>query len=138
MPLVSALKRIAQGQTPAPLLIDAPGVTRGVAGAELLLGIAATGVDAVLVLARQGKAIPLLAELRSLAAGVFVSPCDPQARRLSKRERARRRTALWDASLEQVGEYTVAEDIPVIGTPPPEAAAKAWRGASDRPSGCRG
>ncbi len=130
LPLVSALQRLAEREISVPLLIDAPGVTRGVAGAELLLGIAAAArVDAVLVLAREGNAVPLPSELRSLAGAVFVIPCAAQARRPPKKERARRRTALWDGFLGQAQEYAIgAEDIQFIGTPPPEATRDAWRG----------
>ncbi|MGD2113053.1 MAG: Clp1/GlmU family protein, partial [Gammaproteobacteria bacterium] len=67
LPLVAALRRLATRAGPGVVLIDGPGVVRGVAGAELLPAvIEAAGADTVLVLARSGRPLPLAQELRAL------------------------------------------------------------------------
>ncbi|UCE76872.1 MAG: hypothetical protein JSU62_01215, partial [Gammaproteobacteria bacterium] len=51
LPLVDAVRRLATRAPAGPLLIDAPGVVRGVAGAELLLALVpALAADTVLCL----------------------------------------------------------------------------------------
>ena len=43
------------------MLVDAPGMVRGVAGAELLTGLVeAAAIDTILVLIREGKKLPLV------------------------------------------------------------------------------
>ncbi len=130
LPLISAVRRLAQGIDPTALLVDTPGVVRGVAGAELLLGlIDACSADAVLVLVRDSGAAPLAAELRAAGRPVFLVAASPSARRPGKRERARARTRLWDAYLAGATAHELMLDtVSVIGTPPPAGAEAAWTG----------
>jgi ribonuclease Z len=130
LPLVSAVTRLAGSLPPGTVLVDGPGVVRGIAGAELLPAIAqAAGVDAVLALAREGRPPPLAQELRALGLEAFTVPAALEARRPGKRVRARERTALWDAYLTDTTERPLALDqLATVGTPPPSDAAGAWRG----------
>ncbi len=130
LPLVDAVRRLATRAPPGPLLIDAPGVVRGVAGAELLLALVpALAADSVLCLARDTAAPPLAQELAALQAEVLLSPADPAARRPGKRARERARTRLWDRYLAAAAEYTIAMDqVRILGTPPPAADHAAWAG----------
>ncbi len=129
LPLAQAVRRLA-GTAPTPLLVDAPGVVRGVAGAELLTAIVeAAAIDTVLVLTREGRPLPLAGELRALGRAVYRVPAAPAAQRPGKAVRARRRTALWDAHLEHAQPQSLqAGAVHLVGTPPPLDAPAAWRG----------
>lgn len=130
LPLVSAVRRLTAGDASGVLFIDAPGVIRGVAGAELLVDLVeVAGIDVVLVLVRAGAAPPYPSELAAIASQVFVVPASASARRASKRQRARQRTRLWDAYLANAKEARIAlSDVQLIGTPPPIDVPTAWRG----------
>lgn len=129
LPLVAAARELARDHGKGTLLLDGPGVVRGVAGRELLAGLAgAAGIDLVLALTR-GDSPPLSAELSALGVEVVTVPVSPDARRPGKRSRARRRTARWDAYL--AGATESALDLALwncIGTPPPREAGEAWVG----------
>jgi ribonuclease BN (tRNA processing enzyme)/energy-coupling factor transporter ATP-binding protein EcfA2 len=130
LPLVQAVRRLARQLPPGVILVDGPGVVRGVAGAELVLGIAeATAIEAVLVLIREGRPVPLGEELRALPAAVFTAWAAPEAQRPAKRQRARARTVLWDLYLAGAASHRVdLERVNIVGTPPPRAATDAWTG----------
>ncbi len=130
LPLVDAVRRLATRAPAGPILIDAPGVVRGVAGAELLLALVpALAVDTVLCLVRDTAAPPLAQELAALPAEVLLSRADPAARRPGKRARERARTHLWDSYLATAAEYTLAMDqVRILGTPPPAADNEVWTG----------
>jgi ribonuclease BN (tRNA processing enzyme) len=130
LPLVTAVRRLAQSVPGGVVLVDAPGVVRGVAGAELLSAIVeAARIEAVLVLSRAGRPVPLEQELEALPAEVFVLQATEEAHRPGKRARARARTALWDAYLAAAGECRLAVDrLRIIGTPPPLTVPDAWTG----------
>ncbi len=130
LPLVSAVRRLTAGDATGVLFIDAPGVIRGVAGAELLVDLVEmAGIDVVLVLVRAGAALPYPSELAAIASEVFVVPAPAEACRASKRGRARQRTRLWDAYLANAKEARIAlSDVQLIGTPPPMDVPVAWRG----------
>jgi ribonuclease Z len=130
LPLVSAVRRLASRAPKGTLLVDAPGVVRGVAGSELLLGVAeAAGIGFVLALAREGKALPLANELKALAAQVVVVRAAPEAYCPNKRQRARERTRLWNAYLSDAEERRIELGrVELLGTPPPVAVADAWPG----------
>ncbi|HID49120.1 MAG TPA: hypothetical protein EYP40_05830, partial [Chromatiales bacterium] len=129
LPLVAAARELARDHGKGTLLLDGPGVVRGVAGRELLAGLAgAAGIDLVLALTR-GDSPPLSAELSALGVEVVTVPVSPDARRPGKRSRARRRTARWDAY--HAGATESALDLALwncIGTPPPREAGEAWVG----------
>jgi len=130
LPLVEAVRRLAQRVTTDTLLLDGPGVVRGVAAAELLFALkAATAADLVLALVREGGTPPLPAELRALPAEVIRVLAAAEAHRPGKRARARERTRLWDAWLSDAEERTIdLARIQLIGTPPPVGIPKAWSG----------
>ncbi len=130
LPLVTAVRRLAARIDHGVLLIDSPGVVRGVAGRELLHGlIEAAGADAVLALTEAGRPVPLLAELRGLGLEVFVMPAAAEAMRPGKRARARQRSELWDAHLAGAGEHVLDLDrLNLLGTPPPVGEPSAWPG----------
>jgi polynucleotide 5'-kinase involved in rRNA processing len=130
LPLVSAVRRLAQEVSPGVLLVDGPGVVRGVAGAELLLGIAeAAAIEVVLALAREGRSIPLRKELLALPAEVFALRVTTAAGRPGKRLRARERTRLWDAQLaDAVEQHLEPGQLRFIGMPPPLDVPSAWTG----------
>lgn len=130
MPLVSAVGRLARKVASAPLILDAPGVVRGVAGAELLLGLAeAAGVDAVLMLVRKGEPPRLMDELRSTSAKLFFVEAAAEAHSPTRRLRERSRTKLWDEYLGGTQErvFDIASTN-LLGTPPPLDVRDAWPG----------
>ncbi|MEA3274190.1 MAG: MBL fold metallo-hydrolase [Pseudomonadota bacterium] len=111
LPLVQALRRLAGRAPNTPLLVDAPGVVRGTVAAELLAGmIDAADVDLVLALLPEGGAEAEAAKalLRNLEVEVLVIAPSPLARRRSKKQRARDRTAEWDSWLASAQEQTLA------------------------------
>lgn len=130
LPLVSAVRRLSHQIPDGLALIDAPGVVRGIAGRELLHGLVeAAAVDVVLALSVQNQLPPLLEELRSLTADVFVLPAASCAKRPGKRIRARQRTEQWDQLLRtgRLQKLDLGELI-IVGTPPLPAETSAWKG----------
>lgn len=121
---------VADGAPSCPLLIDAPGVVRGIAGAELLTGLVESlEVYAVLALIRGHKAPPLADELCALPAEVYAIHADPKARRPGKKRRDKRRTAQWDAYLEAGEERNFdLSTLQAVGAPPPSDVGIAWSG----------
>jgi len=130
LPLVRALRRLAQTVAAGVLLVDGPGVVRGVAGAELLGAVVeAARIDVVLMLTRTGRTVPLLQELRALPVEVHAVPAADAASRPGKRARAAWRTGLWDAWLANAGERVLDTGrLQLTGTPPPLEAPDAWTG----------
>jgi ribonuclease BN (tRNA processing enzyme) len=129
LPLIEAVSRLAKKVEDAALLIDTPGVVRGVAGAELLTSLVrAAGVDLVAVLVREGHEPPLDQELKALAAEVVMVQASASARRPSKSVRDRLRTRLWDTCLAHATEREVSlSELRLLGTPPRQAL-EAWLG----------
>ena len=130
LPLVDALRRLIHKAPPGTLLIDGPGVVRGVAGAELLLAIAeATRVDLVFMLTRNLDVVPLAHELKAVGSKVVAVPVSTAAHRPSKRARAKSRTRLWDAYLEHATIQRMAfSTVQLLGIPPPTDIIAAWTG----------
>ena len=130
LPLVSAVKRLAGMHNTGILLVDAPGVVRGVAGAELLTGLVeAAVIDAVLVLVRKGKKVPLANELNSFHAAVYFVEAASMARCPSKRQRSRYRRRLWNIYLSKAVEKKIQlSEVILTGTPPPLDAKDEWQG----------
>jgi ribonuclease Z len=130
LPLVSAVARLAQQVPSEVVLVDGPGVVRGIAGAELLPGITqAARIEVVLALAREGRPAPLAQELSALPIEVVAVEAASGAGLPGKRVRARERTALWDAYLGDAVERRVAiAQLRIIGTPPPADVPTAWSG----------
>lgn len=130
LPLVSAVARLARQAGEGMLLLDGPGVVRGVAGAELLHGLVeAAGVDLVLALSAAQRPLPLAAELALLPAEVQRVVAAADASPPGKHARARARTARWDAYLADATELQLdLNALRLLGTPPPADQGDAWTG----------
>jgi ribonuclease Z len=134
LPLMVAASRLCalaeQATRDAIILIDPPGVARGVGAAELLMALVTQlAVDAVITIGRGGVSLPLVPELAWRSAALLRVSAPPQARRPPKAERATHRTSLWDAYLAHgVQETFRLEDIALLGTPPPMHLPNAWSG----------
>lgn len=130
LPLLSAVKRLVQQAPQGFLLIDAPGVTRGIAGSELLTGmVELLGIDTVLVLNRQSKPLPLMNELLSLGVRILPVHAHPQACRPGQKARAHNRTRQWRTYLSDSHEITIhLSDLHMTGSPPPIDVPDAWTG----------
>ena len=80
LPLTTAVTTLLSHAPAELVLIDASGVVRGVAGSELLAGLAgACGVDCVLALTPRDQAPLLPDELHALVATVYVVQAAPEA-----------------------------------------------------------
>lgn len=133
LPLVAAAQQLAQQPVDGTLLIDAPGVVRGVAGRELLEGlVGALQPDAILLVVAEGEVPQLLDELKRLAAGgmaIYQVVAAEEAQRPGKRARARQRTAQWEHYLASAAIHQLELDsLNLTGTPPPREASHAWTG----------
>jgi ribonuclease BN (tRNA processing enzyme) len=130
LPLVSAVRHLAERLPPGHLLIDAPGIVRSVAGAELLTGLVeAAAINTVVVLTHEDNKLPLANELATIPCRVVRVQAAKNARLPGQRKRARQRTHLWNAYLHGAATKTVmvAETL-LTGTPPPAAAERDWQG----------
>jgi ribonuclease BN (tRNA processing enzyme) len=129
LPLTSAAGTLARAVETGTLLIDAPGVVRGVAGAELVESLVrATNTDLILVLNRPDRPLTLGDELEELGVELAWIRADDQARRPGSHTRARRRTRLWDLYLKGGAVHRVPLDaLTLLGTPP-RRAPEAWQG----------
>ena len=122
------------------VLIDPPGVVRGVGGAELLVALVdSLEVDLVIVLCREKGVVPLYQELEYLKAEKIYITSAPGARRPSRIERFKARTKLWDDFIINAGEKTVRLDkLQILGTPPPVEVFQAWQGRQVALLDCKG
>ncbi|MCU7921997.1 MAG: hypothetical protein KZQ88_04800 [Candidatus Thiodiazotropha sp. (ex Dulcina madagascariensis)] len=129
LPLVSAVSRLANEVSAGTLLLDTPGVTRGVAGAELLVSLVeAADIDLLLVLQRLTQPPLLVHELQSLGIEVAYIKAAEKASRPGKMRRARHRTRLWDDYLGGAEDCTLPlRRLQLLGTPP-RNAPEAWLG----------
>lgn len=129
LPLAAAVTALARSADGAILLVDTPGLVRGVAGAELLDAlVVAAEIDLVLAVRRPGAPLPLGDELHALGVEVVDIAASEQARPLSSPRRARQRTLLWQRYLGSGERHRVAlEGLSLIGTPPRQAP-EAWLG----------
>lgn len=130
LPLVAAVRRLAATVQAGTLLLDGPGVVRGLAGAELLAGLVeAADIDTVLALTHPDRPLPLAADLAALPVALHRVQASEGAQRPGKRSRARARTQLWERHLADGTEQRLDLDtLQCLGTPPPREAASAWVG----------
>jgi len=130
LPLVTAVRQLVQPEPNGVLLIDGPGVVRGIAGRELLAGlIDAAEVEAVLALTAADRLPPLLDELQTWISEVYVVHAASEAKRPGKRTRARLRTEQWDAYLATAVEHKIdLARVNLSGTPPPLEESYCWQG----------
>ncbi|MEW8534257.1 MAG: Clp1/GlmU family protein [Candidatus Thiodiazotropha endolucinida] len=129
LPLIEAAGDLASQVEGGTLLLDTPGVVRGVAGAELLISLAhRADVDLVMVLMREGQPLHLSQELQSLAAEVVAVEASASASRPGKGIRDRQRTRHWDDYLSHASEVEIdLSEVAILGTPPRQAT-EAWVG----------
>lgn len=134
LPLVLAAGRLAaladKADNKGPLLLDPPGVVRGVGGAELLMALAESlHIDAVLAIHPEEKELPLAVEISTLHGQLITVTASSTARRPTKTERSRHRNQLWEDFLGSSDELHIDLDtLPVVGTPPPVEVPSAWTG----------
>ncbi len=127
LPLVQAAAELAGRAGSGVLLVDAPGVVRGVAGAELVTALAqATGMEAVVWLSRT-RAVPAAVAALPLPRVQVEAPA--AAARPGRRRRAAARTAAWERYLEAASRHRLPlEGLALAGTPPPLDVPEAWPG----------
>jgi len=130
LPLVNAVRSLAIHITAGTVLIDCPGVVRGVAGRELLQALfEATTADTVLALSAVDRPLPLVDELYTLNADIYLLHAAAEARRPGKRTRARQRTEQWDTCLAGAScQAFQLSNMNLVGTPPLSAEAGSWTG----------
>jgi len=134
LPLLLAARRLLdvaeKPEASGPLLIDPPGVVRGVGGAELLIALAEYfAIDAVVEIRQQGCEREQAAELASLKADLVPVAASPAARLPARLERKKNRTRLWDQWLGSGHEISFEPDaLRILGTPPPADIPAAWAG----------
>jgi ribonuclease Z len=130
-PLVSAAARLARGVSEGPLLVDAPGVWRGLTAAELVEGLAAAcGLNAAVVIERApGEAEALADALGAAGLALVRVRSHPAARDDSSAARARLRTEAWERCMAGAPTWRLAlAGLRVIGTRPPLDDPEAWAG----------
>ncbi len=130
LPLIDALNRLFEQIPEAPLIIDAPGVSRGIAAAELLPAlITGCQLSHLAVFSRDDELQHLHHELNSLTVPVIrIRPHD-QARLLSRSTRISNRSALWRTYLADNQEiWLPLDEIALLGTPPPLTRPERWAG----------
>ncbi len=130
LPLLTAVNRLIQNAPSGLILIDAPGVVRGIAASELLIGLVAVlDIDTVLVLNHPSKPLPLLHELLSLGVCILPVQAHPKACHLGKKARANNRTQQWLSHFSEVRAQSFTHsDLRLIGTPAPIDVPEAWAG----------
>ncbi len=130
LPLISALNRLLDQAPLAPLIIDAPGVSRGIAAAELLPALVTScQISHLAVLTLNDELQHLHPVFNSLAIPViWIRPHD-QARAPNRSARISNRSALWQAYLVDHQEVGLPLDqIALLGTPPPLTSPERWAG----------
>ena len=130
LPLILALRKLLPMPADGVLLVDGPGVARGIAGREMLIALHESLANpVVLVLAHEESFIQLFNELNYISNAVWEIASAAGARRPGKGARARQRTALWDAWLADGVSLTLDPGgLPLLGTPPPLAEPHTWPG----------
>jgi ribonuclease BN (tRNA processing enzyme)/polynucleotide 5'-kinase involved in rRNA processing len=134
LPLILAARRLLslvdKSHKKTIVLIDPPGVVRGVGGAEMLMALAEVlDVDIVVALYRENTPTPLANEFAALQVPVLYLPASPEARVFTRLEKLERRTKLWEQFLADSSEETLMlNQFNILGTPPPLEAPEAWKG----------
>jgi ribonuclease BN (tRNA processing enzyme) len=130
LPLMAAYTRLLGRNTSGALIVQAPGLARGVAGAELLPELVrCADIDAVVVL-RRSRAPPLLAhELASCDARIVYVDTGETADRLTRAQRTGQRSRLWQKYMAAAKPMTLnLSELQLLGTPPPLDVTSAWQG----------
>ncbi|GAA0703020.1 hypothetical protein GCM10009104_35630 [Marinobacterium maritimum] len=130
LPLIDALSRLSANIPEAPLIIDAPGVSRGIAAAELLPAlITSCRINHLAVLSRSDELQHLHPELDSLTiSALWIKPHE-LARAPNRSARISNRSSLWQAYLLNHQEvWLPLDEIALLGTPPPLTSPERWAG----------
>jgi ribonuclease BN (tRNA processing enzyme) len=123
LPLLLACRRALKGSSGAPVLVEAPRLTRGMSASELLMGFAET-FDAKTLLSLGG-----LGGLRHELASRGVDVLEMDEEKGPPLDRPTVRSHLWDEFLEPGSEIALSlEGLPLLGAPPPPAASRAFEG----------
>ncbi|NVK40591.1 MAG: hypothetical protein HWE39_05050 [Oceanospirillaceae bacterium] len=130
LPLLEAAKALLAQAPAGTLLLDMPGLVRGVAAAELLCALTRTlQPDWLVNLIPDGATTCLPDELRSLDLPQLDLRLADQSRTPTRKERRDQRTLLWRKYLGNAVELCVdAAELVRLGTPPPLDLASAWQG----------
>ncbi|OLQ79098.1 hypothetical protein BIT28_01805 [Photobacterium proteolyticum] len=132
LPLAEAVSRLLLRTTiKHSLLIDAPGMTRGVAAAELLTTLINLTAATVLVVLddNQDGSIDLAPEIGSINLPVIWISSSEDARAPGRFQRLTWRTQLWDSYMDGAEETILPIDsVAVLGTPPPIKEPEKWCG----------
>ncbi|MDR9438533.1 MAG: hypothetical protein RI841_03395 [Halomonas sp.] len=139
LPLVQAVRRLAEQAPAGALLLDAPGVVRGTAGAELLPALVeASGAGALLVLATGDTRFPLHEECRALGLETVTLAPAPRASALRRSWRValcssaqRSPSRPWQDGATGCGQATATRRPPMKSCP----AACGVSGRTSRPPG---
>ncbi len=128
--LMSIIDREGKSDRDSAIVIDPPGVVRGVGGAEMLLALTETlEVDIVVFLRRQEGPMQLSHELAALPIPVLHLPSSSAAKAVARLEQLKHRTRLWDDFLAHGVEEKIHLDrLFVLGTPPPREVPEVWAG----------
>ncbi|UTV30579.1 Clp1/GlmU family protein [Photobacterium atrarenae] len=135
---VGQLMRSAPEHTPC--LIDAPGMTQGVAAAEMLQTLVArTAASRLVVLAEREQVAEVMPVISSLSCPVLWLSPSPQARLIQRSERLDWRTRLWQHYMAQSVELELPlHMLSILGTPPPQNDPERWPGLLVRLSDHKG
>ncbi|MCW8329068.1 MBL fold metallo-hydrolase [Photobacterium sp. SDRW27] len=131
LPLAEAVSRLLlRVSIQQPLIIDAPGMTRGVAASELLTTLVnLTATTMLVVLDSQDESITLEPEIASLHLPVIWMSVSDEAHAPSRFERLAWRTQLWEQYMKGAEDTILPlEEIALLGTPPPLEFPEKWCG----------
>jgi ribonuclease BN (tRNA processing enzyme) len=135
LPLILAARRLLSpadkksDKTPI-VLIDSPGVVRGVGGAEMLMALSEVlDVDIIVALCRENAPIPLADEFAALQVPVLQLQASSEARAATRHDKLKHRLMLWEHFLsDSIEETFLLDRLSILGTPPPREVPEAWKG----------
>lgn len=133
LPLITGINQLIKRESQRPeayLLIDTPGVTRGVGAAELLPAmIQATRADLVVVLVQADVPAPLSEELERCSAEVLFLDSDPDAQKPVKSDIKQHRTQRWLDYMQHAHERRFRLDrLQLTGMLPASNDNNGWTG----------
>jgi len=128
MPLADAVRRLATAD--GSLVVDAPGVHRGLAAAELLVGLVhAAALDTVVWVAPETDPGAVLPDLRAVGMRVERVHASRHAVCHSPSDRVRLRSTAWDEAMQGAEETRLPlTDRVLTGAPPPADLPAVWVG----------
>ncbi|MDI3325947.1 Clp1/GlmU family protein [Pontibacterium granulatum] len=133
LPLITGITQLIERETQRPeayLLIDTPGVTRGVGAAELLPAMTqATQADLVVVLVQADLPTPLSDELERCRAEVLFLDANPDAQKPVKSDIKQHRTDRWLDYMQHAHERRFRLDrLQLTGMLPSSKDSDGWTG----------